>query len=291
MASDAQDDKEQAEMTPPDNDLPVEEIIIQDDNEDNNWLEVLGDDPTASLTTEVKIDPELLKRWDYFCKNGIKKDVMEAILAKYAPVPEFTPPALNPQISVTMKDFAITRDKHMKEIQRLASTALVMIGSVITLIHEGQQAEEGLDIASVTKPLVEAGKIIALIFYKQSVSRKAFIEPGLSKETISVLKETKVDEFLYGKELTEKLKEAKAMVKMAETLKPSQPKPLSQARQNLNQKAPFAKGPKQMGFTSTTGQRKQKLFFKNRQQFINQNVPPPGPQQPKPQGKSQEKKE
>ena len=58
-----------------------------------------------------------------------------------------------------------------------------------------------------------------MIIHKQSVSRKAFIEPGLSKETKDILKDTQIGEFLYDKVLTEKIKEAKAILKLGENLK------------------------------------------------------------------------
>lgn len=156
------------------------------------------------------------------------------------------------------------------------------------MIHD--QPDEGLDLIIITKPLVDAGKYLALIIYKQTQTRKAFIEPGLSKEAKAILKDTKFDDFLYGKELTEKLKDAKAMIKLAETLKPTQQKPASPPKQNLNQKPPFVKRSNRMRSTSSEGQAKQKVFFKGKQQFINQNAQQ-FPQQQKAQGKPQEKKD
>lgn len=83
--------------------------------------------------------------------------------------------------------------------------------------------------------------------HKQNVSRKAFIEPGLTKETKAILKETQVGEYLYGSELTEKLKDAKAVVKMAETLKLTQAKTAAGGKTHFNQKPPFAETQGEMG--------------------------------------------
>ena len=94
----------------------------------------------------------------------------------------------------------------------------------------------------------------------------------------AVLKETKIDEFLYGKELTEKLKEAKALNKMGESMKI--PNKASTSKQALNARTPFARRLPitQMGSTSFGGRLKRKPFFKNRQQFINHRAQSQGSQ-------------
>lgn len=45
-----------------------------------------------------------------FSKNGMKKDLLEALNALYSGLPELIAPTLNPQISAAIKDYAITRE-------------------------------------------------------------------------------------------------------------------------------------------------------------------------------------
>ena len=164
-----------------------------------------------------------------------------------------------------MKEVAVARDNHMAEVQKLASTVLSINGAIMSAIYESRN--EGLDLESLLVYLADASKIVTAIIHKQSVSRKAFIEPGLSKETRAILKETKIDKFLYGENLSEKIKEARALEKMGENLK-AQPTTKTNAPtpgKSLNGKTPLMRRP-QMGYHIPTGGRqKKRLYFKNKQ--------------------------
>lgn len=204
----------------------------------------------------------------------MKKEDFESLMKKYSCISEFEAPKLNPQISVTMKEYAVARDNHIMEVQKMASTALSVIGSLITTMYEGT---DDLDFESFLTHMSDVGKMMTGIIHKQSNTRKAFIEPGLSKETKTVLKESKIDEFLFGKDLSEKIKEARALNKLGEDLKNQPAHKANAPKSNLNNRTPFVRRPTstQMGYTPSGGRLKQKVFFKNRQQFINHRAPPP----------------
>ena len=70
----------------------------------------LGEDPTESQALKMEVDPELLKRYEFFCKEGMKKEEIESILKKYACVSILEAPKLNPQVAVTMEEYAIARE-------------------------------------------------------------------------------------------------------------------------------------------------------------------------------------
>ena len=218
------------------------------------------------------IIPQILKRWEYFCKQGIKKEDYEKLKKKYECIKELDSPKLNPQIASTMKEIAITRDNHMVDTQRMAGTALSILGSLLSRIYNSK--DEGLELESLCLGISDAAKFLTAIVYKQSNARKAFIEPGLTKETRSILKNTSIDELLYGSDLGEKIKEAKALDKMGKDLKlqPSTSTNNSTQKKNLNIKSPFVQrrpATDQMGYMNSTGRLKQRLYLKNKQQFIN----------------------
>ena len=164
----------------------------------------------------------------------------------------------------------------MMEIQTLAGTALSVVGALVSSIYDNK--DEGLDLTSLVTGLCDIGKFLSVIIQKQSASRKAFIEPGLTKETKSILRETKIDEFLYGKELYEQIKQAKAINKLGENLKiqPVKSNPQGTGKVNLNTRTPFARRPQtnQTGSTYFGGRQRQRVFFKNNQQFVNHKTQP-----------------
>lgn len=232
----------------------------------------------------MTVRADLLKRWQFYCKEGFKKDEYEKIDKKYDGLKELKAPKLNAQIAATMKEYATVRDKYMVEIQDIAGKALSIIGSVITSLYD----EGDMSLELLLMYLSDSAKFLTAIINKESRSRKAFIEPGLSKDTVTILKETKIDEYLYGSQLSEKIKEAKALNKMSENLKIQQPnKPAKPGKQPLNSRFPFARRPiaGQTGSTSTSGRPKQRPFFRNKQQFVNQNAQAQRPQMPQKQDK------
>lgn len=209
----------------------------------------------------------MLARWEVYIKEGLKKEDYESIMKKYSCIKEFQAPLLNELIASMMKGPKVTRDGHLGDIQKLAGTALSVVSSLATSIY---REDETLTLESMLTSLCDIAKFLSLIIYKQSKSRKALIEPGLSDDMKDLVKNTKVDEYLYGKDLSEKVNQKKTMKKLANELKVTQNQKTSSAnvaRSNLNSKTPFVRRPlQQMGYTFTGGHLKQKPFFKKPQQ-------------------------
>lgn len=63
------------------------------------------------------------------------------------------------------------------------------------------------------KPLSDAGRLLCDYHYRESQSRRFAILNSLNKETRDAVKDTKIDEYLFGSELAEHLKSAKAISK------------------------------------------------------------------------------
>ncbi|XP_023314347.1 uncharacterized protein LOC111694259 [Trichogramma pretiosum] len=238
--------------------------IEEEDDEtidDDNWNKIIGEDPSSAKGEKLSVKKDLLKIWQFLCRDGMSKEKEEALIEKYQTLEELAPPDLNPQLDSILKETAKKRDKYMLAVQKTAAQGLSIIGSIMTNIYNN--AAEGMDIEDVLSPLKEAGDLLCLIINKQSKNRKAFIEPGLAKDSAQILKNTKIDEFLYGKDLSSKIKETKALSKEGqEFAKPVVPS------KNLNTKSPNV-GRRVAGNTFIGGRPKQQLFFRNSQQFVN----------------------
>lgn len=234
-------------------------------------------------------------------------------MKKYECLKEFEAPKLNDLLAANIKGVAVNREyetgtfsfqiiygallkignnyfsKHMMDIQKLAGTALSIIGSLVSSFY---QDDPDLSLEDSLTMLCDTAKIISLITFKQTNSRKAFIEPAFSQNTKELLKSQKTDEFLYGTDLADKLKQDRSLKKIGENLKlPQTQGPAVKAKNNsaLNQKTPFAPRPQipQMGYTSSRGRQRPRVFLKSRQQFVNPQAQMP--YRPKP-AQPQEKK-
>ena len=183
---------------------------------DDELKEVLGQDPSASNALDAKLHSSIHTRWKYWFANGIQKEEREALLEKYSSPAGLEVPKLNPEISLKLPKHSKARDLHMTKRQQLAGSALASIGwAITTLIEE----KESIDKLFLIERLNDAGKHISDMMYSQTRSRIAFVVAGVDKDTRNILEDTKPEEFLFGKNLREKIKEAKGIDRVANSIK------------------------------------------------------------------------
>ncbi|KAL7293507.1 hypothetical protein TKK_0012953 [Trichogramma kaykai] len=90
----------------------------------------------------------------------------------------------------------------MLAIQKLATLSMTILGSLMTKIYDSRK--EGMDTIEFLEPLRDTGKLLALLIHKQSLNRKAFIEPVMTKEGHDIVKESKIEEFLFSNGLADR---------------------------------------------------------------------------------------
>lgn len=123
-------------------------------------------------------------------------------------------PALNPEIKTGMSKTAQRRDHYQSQAQNQLGIALSALGKAMTnmlILAKDRTPDEAL--TEVFENITDAGRLLADLHHNYSITRRAFITPSLKELAINVTTETKIDDFLYGKEFTEKLKAAKEVEK------------------------------------------------------------------------------
>ncbi|XP_011881312.1 PREDICTED: uncharacterized protein LOC105569443 [Vollenhovia emeryi] len=204
-------DRENTENNPPDESLLTEEI-----------LKFLGDNPKVSKAIEPKLHKDISDRLEGWIIDGLPKEDQEKLIKKYSR-PEFLEaPKLNPEVEPVMQEAAIKRDKHFLEGQNIIGSAITSAGSALSLILAAE--EEDLDELVVIERLSDTIRLLADLFNKQTTCRRAFILPGLKPKLKAAFEKTKSEGLLFGKELSEKIKQVGVMEKMAKTLKEQPPK-------------------------------------------------------------------
>lgn len=235
----------------------------------------IGDDQKESKSLKMQVREDLVKRWQFISREGNSKEMKELyeqLDKKYECVKEMLGPKMNQQVVSAMKESAVSRDKYILESQNIAAKAVSIIGSLMTALYEDP---ENMELEVLLGCLSDTARLLSFQIFKNSKSRKAFVKPGLSKKTVAVLKETRIDEFPHEEQLSEKLKEAKAISKLADSMKsqaPSKTNPSAQKNKPLNAKFPFSRRLGQTRFTPTGGRPKPRQYSKNKQQFVNHNA-------------------
>ncbi|XP_039307632.1 uncharacterized protein LOC120358225 [Solenopsis invicta] len=197
-------DRENVENMPPDENCVTEEI-----------LKLLQDNPKISKAVEPKLHKDISDRLEGWITDGLPKEDQEKLIKKYSRPDFLEAPKLNPEVEPAMQEAAIKRDKHFLENQNNIGSAIASVGSALSLILSAD--EEGLDELLIIERLSDTIRFLADLFNKQTVCRRAFILPGLKHKLKAALEKTKAEEFLFGKELSEKIKQVGVMEKMADT--------------------------------------------------------------------------
>lgn len=235
---------------------------------DEDVLRVLGEDPLASRALELSFHPAMLARWKFWAVNGVAKQEMDDVLSKYARQEGLDAPGLNLEVTTNLSDPAVKRDKFTIEKQWSVGATMTAVGSTLSMFLE---EDESIDKLTVVERLGDSMKMLSDLQFRLTESRKAFILPGLSKQSRDVLTASKTDELLFGRNLAERLKESRALDKVSQSIKQQPRASTYNNRQHLNGKGlPGKRAPyNQAGSGGPSNQNRPRLFFKSKQQFFN----------------------
>lgn len=184
-----------------------QEIVTEEPPLDDEILRALGDPMHEKPKYGLAINGDLAIRWTAIAKGGLDKEAKEKLFKEHL-IPEncilFQAPKLNPEIIASISDSVKNRDKKIELEQQ-------QLGHGITALSRGLSLliKDPADKLSIIKLLSDASKILADLHQCQTVGRKKLITPLLDKKFIEVSKDIERDEFLYGKDLSEKIKSMK----------------------------------------------------------------------------------
>ncbi|XP_031328226.1 uncharacterized protein LOC116159395 [Photinus pyralis] len=190
-------------------------------------IDMLGDDPESTAENGSLLHNELAKRWKVFLQNGLKKDDLLTILSKYdtpSNLSLLTAPILNPEVKAALQKPILSVDFSHSEGQNQLGKGLCALGKAISNILGNIENIPGDMRSGLLTDLFNSGRILTNLFHRESVIRKNLITPHL-KNLQAVAEKCMPAEFLFGTDLSEKLKSLKAIESASKELK-SVPKPL-----------------------------------------------------------------
>ncbi|CAG5109252.1 Protein of unknown function [Cotesia congregata] len=167
---------------------------------DKDILEILGDDPTNEIKYGPEIHKEIATRFEHIATLGLSKENRKEIMEKYLTPANCTrsgAPLLNPEIKAAISETVIKRDKGIEAKQKQLATAIAGLGKVIS----AQMCATNRD-TELVKDLMNTGRILCDLQHAES----------------DQLTDNKIDKFLFGENLAETLKAAKAVSKSSTAL-------------------------------------------------------------------------
>ncbi|XP_049871769.1 uncharacterized protein LOC126370787 [Pectinophora gossypiella] len=203
---------------------PSQSIVLDDD-----VLEILGEDPTATLKYGPDIRTELASRFQHIATEGLPREDRKKLIEKY-PLPanclHVGAPTINPEIKAALTDNIIKRDKGIESKQKEMASAITCLTDIIS-IHLNSKDKDN----QVLQKLMDIGRILCDIQHGDSITRRNFILFAVKNDMQEHLKSTKIDTSLFGQNLSDTLKSAKAVNKSGADLK------IPEANKNIPKKA------------------------------------------------------
>ena len=224
-------------------DADVMEKEDQHQELDETVMEILGSDPSTITSYGKDIQKDLAIRYEFIATSGLSKELRKELLESHlapANCKLIDAPSLNPEIKAAVTDIIVKRDKAMQAKQKQIGSAIACLSEAITILLSQETKDP-----NILKLLVDTGRILCDCQHNDSITRRNFILAVLKKDLKDQVQLTKIDSLLFGQELADTLKTAKAINKSGFELKSVPPprvianksKPPPSSR-NLNWKAP-----------------------------------------------------
>lgn len=195
------------------------------------------------------VHANIASRWENILKQGLDGDTRSNLLGKYPPIgncPLVEAPKLNLEVKASINELVLRRDARLGAIQNQIGASLGAIGKALTILV-GQEKEGVAGNIRLIELLSDAGRLLADVHQSETEARRALVASNLNKKVKDTLINTSRDEWLFGKNLSDRVKDAKALEKSSSDFKTEVQKRkyvgTNSGRGSLNSKRPSRQSP------------------------------------------------
>lgn len=186
-------------------DLTVTEPVEENQN---SLLNLFGVDPQEKTNKNGVLLDGIATRWAHLITKGLDEEERQRLVDLYPPASNcsvLVPPILNEEIAVALKDNKIREDKFLQKLQmEISSGLMALYAPISSLVQENQPPTATLE------NLANSAKIFSDCFHQISRHRRFLLGPSLNPQFKKCLESQEIDKFLYGENLTEKVKQYQA---------------------------------------------------------------------------------
>jgi len=190
-------------------------------NEDETLNDILGLMPSKSIQPS-DIDTQISARWENIVTTGLSPELRGELLRNYptpANCPMLTVPKLNAEIEVSLSESLRKKEEGFTTLQAQLSAGLSALGIGLSKALAVRSQNAAL-IDPWLKNMSDAGRILADLHHEVSLTRQKIVMPVIANPSIRKLAESSgVDKFLFGGDLSEKMKAVKEVEKSSHDLK------------------------------------------------------------------------
>lgn len=199
-----------------------EDVIELDASDlDEETLALIGKVPVKPVTSGPNLHPVLTDRWANFMEQGLEAADKSTLMESY-PYPAncqfLTPPLINEEVLATIPEFSKERDSQLLLMQKQLAAATTALGKGLELLLKPQD-DPGSSQKKVIQSLGDAAKLLLDAQHHQNEKRKQLLISNMKSQRLkTVAGASKTDVFLFGSDLSQKLKSAEEFEKLGKTL-------------------------------------------------------------------------
>lgn len=200
-------------------------------------LEVFGERLRPERVLAPAVHSHLATLWFEIVEKGLPAEERKAFLKQISP-PEnclfIDPPKLNLEVKAALDSAIVKRDERIVEKQEKVTASLAGVGKVIELLIKSNPADK----KQYLEPLNAVAKLLADLQHDETSIRRSLILKNIKAPFRDTLKDLSSDEWLFGKELSEKIKAAKVLQQSSKELKQPAKQSSDQGKNPKNSRGP-----------------------------------------------------
>ncbi|KAI5651343.1 hypothetical protein NE865_00587 [Phthorimaea operculella] len=234
-------------------------------------LEALGNPKGKEEVFGPKIPEEIAKRWGRVLVDGLTKEQKQEIIEKSLIPDNFRlvkAPLLNQEIIPVLSEAARNRDKLLEKSQNQLGLGISGLTNIASDIIEDKTNK-----IELLKKLSEISQIFLDLHYEDTKRRRKLITSSLDKKFLNMISDVKRDTYLFGVNLSEKMKASKSAERSGLQIKRTDQIALSSRKQHYQQ-GNWRNPPR------APAQRAHRQGGKNRYASQPSRRPPPPPDRP-----------
>lgn len=180
---------------------------------------------------------DIVARWIPILAEGLLDESKKSLVDKYPVAENFAlikAPMLNPEIRCSAGEKAVIRDDKILDNQHQLRAALSALGMSISSLVKAEFPQK----YSIIEPISDAARLIAHLHFEKTKLRQTMLVPSLTKECRESMGEPRKDNWLFGENLGERVRAAKALERSAVTVKKTVPVTSARKQNGLNFRGP-----------------------------------------------------
>lgn len=200
--------------------LDILDPSVPTESVDAELLELLGFNDGQENKKEDIIHKNVAEIWSKILAEGLVEETKKDLVAKYpffSNLPLMAPPQINREVRPTLSEASVTRDQRIATVQGRLGASLSAMGRALNVLL-AEQTRSG-----ISKELIglisDAARLVADVHHEQSHTRRLMLRGNLNKTLAETLTESPVSSQIFGDNLDDRIKAAKALEKTTDELR------------------------------------------------------------------------